>query len=206
MAAPGEFVAYGGLIYLDDEAGRCVCSSGLGTSAEDAVVSTRALADLHLRQDFAAKAAFVVEAPGTWTALHAYKEACERLGLSLLDAQTTPETRAAYKKCEREIERNAQENSSATSKVLRFGMVVQLLHHASGKYLASSQKQAAVSGRGHRVTLDAHAGNAGLFRVMASLRVHSEGERYVRARSRAIVASAPFPLPLLHLLRELCQA
>ena len=173
-----EYVTYGSLIYLDDEGGSCVCTGSTGASADS--VALHASADLHLHQDFAARAVFVVEAPGTWTALNAFKELAEQQGLSLLEAQTAEtETRAAFRKSEQERERNANEAAGANSKVLRFGMAVQLLHHSSGKYLASCQKMAAEGGRGHRVSLDAHAGDAAQFRVMARLRVHNEGERCV---------------------------
>ena len=60
---------------------------------------------------------------------------------------------------------------------MRYGAVLQLQHEASHKYICVSRHPAVRMKDARQVVLDREAGEAGWFRVLPKLRVHSEGER-----------------------------
>ena len=72
---------------------------------------------------------------------------------------------------------NKQAFQQASGREVRYGMVVQLQHNTSQKYLSVAKQASEVNKEGRRVILDREAGEDAWFRIMPRLRVHSEGER-----------------------------
>ena len=78
---------------------------------------------------------------------------------------------------EREREMNAATFERTTGRDVRYGQVIQLRHSITGAFVSVGRQAALLNREGRRVTIDEGAGEAGWFRVMPKLRIHSEGER-----------------------------
>ncbi|KAL1529829.1 hypothetical protein AB1Y20_000761 [Prymnesium parvum] len=72
---------------------------------------------------------------------------------------------------------NKQTYEQLIGRELRYGMVIQLQHETSQKYLCVTKQASEVNKEGRRVILDREAGEDAWFRLMPKLRVHSEGVR-----------------------------
>ena len=149
---------------------RFVCTA----SAASSIMCAKEHSELEV-DGFWSRAIFVVQAKSTWTRLQAFKMLLEQTGVSLLEAQGHPETRAAYVDVQSEFELHEREFDRAKGREVRYGSVIQLLHDAGSQWLSTSRQS--VGGGGNRMLLDSHAGESGWFRVMPRLRVHNEGER-----------------------------
>lgn len=176
MIAPSDYVQIGDLIYLEDDS-KFVGAVGIG-SDDAGFTSAMDAASLRSSGEFATRAAFVVQPQSTWSNLQSFKTLIERQGLSMAEGQVSPETGAAYRECEIEKTRNEKETARMAGRTLHFGMVIQLLHHASSKHLSTSRQPASVAGTwGNKLVVDAHAGESGWFKVKPKLKVHNEGEK-----------------------------
>ena len=91
--------------------------------------------------------------------------------------QADPSCRALLLKKAKEDEANLEEFEQSTGKPVRFGMVVQLQHDTSHKFIVVTRESAELNRDGRRVMLDANAGEGAWFKIMPRLRVHSEGEK-----------------------------
>ena len=70
-----------------------------------------------------------------------------------------------------------EEFEQSTGRDVRYGMVVQMQHDTSHKFIVVTRESAVLNKDGRRVTLDSNAGEAAWFKIMPRLRVHSEGEK-----------------------------
>ena len=96
-------------------------------------------------------------------------------GLTMEEGKVSTETPHLTATCC--VRRSATRRSVAQrGRDLRFGMVIQLLHHVSSKHLSTS-RQPSLAGVGNKVVLDELAGESGCFRVRPRLRVHNEGDK-----------------------------
>lgn len=61
--------------------------------------------------------------------------------------------------------------------MVRYGMVVQLRHTSSNKFITVTRQDAQCNPDAREVLVDAEGGESAWLRIMPRLRVHSEGER-----------------------------
>ena len=97
-------------------------------------------------------------------------------GISRVKAQMLPKYKDLFAAVHNEAQVNHLEFAQKQGSDVRYGMVVQLQHVLSGRYVIVSRKRAD-SGDGCKVVVDANAGELAWFRILPRLRVHSEGER-----------------------------
>lgn len=174
-AVANEYLQIGDLVVLEDE-NKFVTASGIGDTAHDIAVTAMDSEPLRQAGEFSSRAVFVVQSQGTWTQLQNFKMAVERQGLSLEEGKVSPVTLPQYRESLHERERNEAETVRLAGREVRFGMVIQLMHHATHKYLSTSRM--ATAGRmGSKLIVDGHAGESSWFRVKPRLRVHNEGEK-----------------------------
>lgn len=155
----------GDLIYLEDDQ-----KGVLNASVDGSMTVTPASA-------FSAEAnVFLLQQQGTWKRASEYRQVLEKEGFSWIEAQGEPKLRALRKLCSAEKAAYEKEFVRTSGRQLRYGMVVQMKHVASGKFLSSS-RLALKTGHGHELVLDHEAGDTGCFKVLPTLRVHNEGEK-----------------------------
>jgi hypothetical protein len=99
----------------------------------------------------------------------------DREGMSEQEARTDGRYIRLLQERKREKEANLVEFQHSIGREVRYGNIVQLQHAASQKYVSVTRHSAQLDRDGRRVLLDRDAGELAWFKVMASLRVHSEG-------------------------------
>ena len=102
----------------------------------------------------------------------------EKQGIGIEEARANPVNRRLFRDREEEKARNLSEFKTAEGRALRYGMVLQLQHDTSFKYIRVS-RLAPLGNRkgGFRVVLDRDAGETAWFRVIPRLKMHAEGEK-----------------------------
>lgn len=155
----------GDLIYVEDDSiGALAMSGGSVRVTSSAQFSSSANV-------------FVLQQQGSWKMLSEYKAMLEREGLSWIEAACDPAHRTIKRQCEVEMEAYQTEFLGICGREVRYGMVVQLRHWATGSFLSATRNSLKHGGSGNELVLDAHAGVAACFAVRPMLRVHNEGER-----------------------------
>ena len=114
---------------------------------------------------------------GTYTVAKQLKAFLESKGMTQSEAQGDPRCRALLQGKAQEDARNIEEFEQSMGRDVRYGMVVQLQHDTSHKFLAVTRESAEINKDGRKVVLDNNAGEASWFKIMPRLRVHSEGEK-----------------------------
>ena len=125
----------------------------------------------------AKEAVFVLRQQHNYSVFRQMRGFLEREGLSAQAAVADPRYRQLREACEREKATNLTEFKNTCGREVRYGMIVQLEHVNSHKYLAVSRQSAELNADSRRVLLDAEAGESAWVRIMPRLRVHSEGEK-----------------------------
>lgn len=120
---------------------------------------------------------FLVRPQHDYSIVKKMRQEAEKKGLSMAEAKNHPDFRRRLEQREREISMNRQTFQQVIGRELRYGMVIQLQHETSQKYLCVSKQASEVNKEGRRVILDREAGEDAWFRIMPRLRVHSEGVR-----------------------------
>ena len=173
MAKPkgDEFVHFGDrLTLLDDYAGG-------GYLTADGF-STTQLGTAPSAYSTFAGAVFLLRPQHDYTIAKSLAVELDKAGLTQTEARAKPQFRRRYEEREREIALNAASFQRSLGREARYGMVVQLQHSTSSKYLSVAKQSSEVNKEGRRVVLDRNAGEDAWFRLMPRLRhVHSEGER-----------------------------
>lgn len=176
MAAKRDaFLHLGDRLALLDEAYGYVGANGfanvqVGTSSLDE--SSAVLSYLTSRDSV-----FLVRPQHDYSIVKKLKEEAEKRGLTMEESKIHTDFRFRWQQREREIAMNKQMFEQVQGRELRYGMVVQLQHETSQKYLSVSKQASEVNKEGRRVILDREAGEDAWFRIMPRLRVHSEGVR-----------------------------
>ena len=164
-----ELLYLGDVIVLDSDSIGAVASQGLAD--EEATIHPH-LINGHIDYH---QAAFLVRAQQNYAAENALCAELDAQGLSRDKAHVKPEFRRLFDARANEIRINAGEFEQKKGLEVRYGSVVQLQHSISEKYLHVSRQRTS-SRDGCRVTVDRNAGELAWFKIMPSLRVHTEGE------------------------------
>jgi transcription elongation GreA/GreB family factor len=126
------------------------------------------------------EAVFLLSQQRNYSIARQVKAFLEREGVSPEEAQTNEKTRQRWRELmearKRERACNAMESEVVKGRVVRFGMIVQFRHASAKKFLYVTRQDAETNVDARAVAIDADAGEAGWFRIMPRLRVHSEGE------------------------------
>ena len=147
----------------------------------DSTIATQGFSDVHVFANLeqtglnSCESSFIVRPQQNYAAEYNLREVLERDSVDREAARVMPKYRQIFDERENEKRLNAREFEHKLGMEVRYGMVVQLQHMSSEKYLqVTRQRMEHRSGR--KVTVDRNAGDAAWFRVMPSLRVHSEGD------------------------------
>ena len=120
---------------------------------------------------------FLIRPQHDYSVVKKLRQEAEKMGLTMNEVKNDPRFRRRMEQRAREVAMNKQAFQQSTGREVRYGMVVQLQHDTSQKYLRVAKQASEVNKEGRRVVLDRDAGEEAWFRIMPRLRVHSEGER-----------------------------
>ena len=122
-------------------------------------------------------AIFVVHGAANYNAAMKIKAYQAKNGMTMDEVQSDPACRTLLLEKAKEDKLNLEEFEQSTGKPVRYGMVVQLQHDTSHKFIVVTRESAELNKDGRRVMLDGNAGEGAWFKIMPRLRVHSEGEK-----------------------------
>ena len=122
-------------------------------------------------------AIFVVHGAANYNAAMKIKAYQAKNGMTMDEVQSDPTCRTLLLEKAKEDKLNLEEFEQSTGKPVRYGMVVQLQHDTSHKFIVVTRESAELNKDGRRVMLDGNAGEGAWFKIMPRLRVHSEGEK-----------------------------
>ena len=166
-----DFLCIGDRITLHDASRGYVNSDGFAD--EQCGVS-----HVTAQRQFPRRCVFVVRQQQSYSVAGMLTAMIEKQGITLDEARVDARNARLFREREQEKQRNLTEFEAARGRPVRYGMVVQLQHDTSFKYMRVS-RQAALAGSTHgsRVVLDRDAGEWGWFVIQPRLRMHTEGER-----------------------------
>jgi hypothetical protein len=175
----GEFLHIGDLVTLNDgssSTGGFVFSSGF-LDQRVSVEASDGIAANHPREAF-----FVIDVQQNYMVEREARAALERKGMTHEEAMSArgradKDISRLVQEMAREKKTNQQEISAAVGRDVRYGMVIQLRHVISDKYLSVSRKSPEQNRDGKRIEVQKYAGEFAYFRILPRLRVHVEGER-----------------------------
>lgn len=166
-----DLLRLGDLCVLDVEGDSYVSSEG--------VLDTNVFANVPQAGDRVNchQSAFVIRLQQNYAAENKLRRKIEERGMTRVQAQQAfdPEMRQLFDARENEKRINAAEFDFKKGLEVRYGMIVQLQHKISEKYMMVT-RQRMETRDGRKVVIDRNAGEAAWFRIIPSLRVHSEGE------------------------------
>ena len=121
---------------------------------------------------------FVIQHQQSWSHLRTLQLSLERAAVTRRQAENDPKFHELFACAQRESLLNERDLEQARGRVVRYGMVVQLLHATSQTYLHVSGTPSEADLLTHVLATDKEAGSGGWFRVTPKLQqVHREGER-----------------------------
>jgi hypothetical protein len=164
-----ELLNVGDLLVLDVDGDCYVSSEGM----LDTDVSANVARSGERFDQF--QSAFLLRPQQNYVAENRLRAELDAKGVSRALAQTLPEFRGLFEARESEKSINLGEFEHKMGTVVHYGMVVQLQHVLSEKYLQVT-RQRGETRTGRRVTVSRDAGEMAWFVVQPSLRVHKEGE------------------------------
>ena len=123
-----------------------------------------------------AEACFLVRQQHSYTVARRLQNKLDKSGLSLAEVTVRAEFRTVLREREREKAQNLEEFRTAKGREVRYGMVIQLQHNLTQRYVKVA-REASGDKEGRKVVVDREAGEGAWFRVHPRLRVHTEGER-----------------------------
>ena len=166
VLASGD-LCVGDTVFLDVAGCGSLATQGL-SDTQVAIHTTSECSSWH-------QAAFLVRLQQSYTAEKALRAELQACGLSREQGAANPDFRHLFDAREQEQRLNSYEFQYKIGSDVRFGMVVQLQHSVSQKYLHVSDQQTAAR-EGRQVRVDRNAGEGAWFRIVPYLRVHKEGE------------------------------
>ena len=181
-----EYLYIGDQIYLSEEASGYLASQGFSNVAVGMSLA---------RDSVPRECVFQVRQQHNYTVAKQMRAALEREGLTMAEAQGDSRFRKLVDDRARERALNFDEFQQQRGREVRYGMIVQLQHVSSQKYISVSRQSAQLNKDGRRVLLDRDAGEGAWFRISPRLRVHSDGEK-VHAMDPVVLYHVNTGLPL----------
>lgn len=135
---------------------------------------------------FSSESVFRVHQQHNYTAAKHVRALVESEGRPSIELAAEPAHRRLFAELARERVANSAAFERSVGREIRYGHVIQFEHARTGLMLAVTRQVAHVAKDARQATLEAEAAEAGWFRVMPRLRIHSEGER-VRLGNPAIL-------------------
>ena len=136
----------------------------------------RCFVEMRSRPDLGA--ALILASPWQmWNRLSELQTELERRGVDRLSVESDPTFKRLLDECATEAKVNDREFEQVKGRALRYGMVVQLQHAVSHKFLTVSAQPSSSDPDGCLLSLSYEAGKNGWFRIVPRLsQVHSEGQ------------------------------
>ena len=175
---PSEYVELGDHLYLQETTGK----GWLHGSGRPDFQRSSGLAPVYVdpyEPRLVRMSIFVIQHQQNWSHLRTLQLALERAGLTRRQAENDPKYTELFANAQRECNLNERDLEQARGRVVRYGMVVQLLHATSQAFLHVSSTPSETDPLSSCVlATDKEAGSSGWFRVTPKLQqVHREGER-----------------------------